>query len=97
MQSGAGVDVVAAERELVANRVRVGDVVFSGNVFDRTLNAEAEALVAVVDAGRLVGDDVPLAVMETLRPPVRVVYIQSGSPADSIPRICCCSAAHAGL
>ena len=57
--------------------------------------AENDAFLAVVEAGTLVGDEVPLAVTETLRPPVTVVYIQPGSPADNIPIICCWNSAHA--
>lgn len=69
--------------------------VVSGNLLNGASGVEAEAFLAVVEAGRLVGDEVPLAVTETLKPLVRVVYIQPGSPADNIPMTCCWNAAHA--
>lgn len=83
IQSGAGIDNEAAVRELVTNTVWDGALV-GGNH-----GVEIVAFLTVVEAGRLVGDEVPLAVMETLKPPVTVVYVQPGSPADNIPIICC--------
>lgn len=94
VQSGVGIDDVAAVRELVTNTVWDGDV-DSGIFLDGAPGVGTEAFLAVVEAGRLVGDEVPLAVTETLKPPVTVVYIQPGSPADSIPIICCWNAPHA--
>lgn len=83
MQSGVGIDDVAAVRALVTNTVWDGDLVGG------THGVEIDAFLAVVEAGRLVGDEVPLAVTETLKPPVTVVYIQPGSPADNIPIMVC--------
>lgn len=94
MQSGVGIDDVLAVRELVTNTVWDMDV-FSGTCPDGAPRVEIEAFLAVVEAGRIVGDEVPSVVTETLKPPVTVVYIQPGSPADSISIICCWNVPHA--
>ena len=94
VQSGVGIADVAAVRELVTNTMWDGDKV-SGIFLDGVPGVETEAFLAVVEAERLVGDEVPLAVTETLKPPVTVVYIQPGSRADSIPIFFCWNTPHA--
>ena len=91
IQSGAGIDDVAAVRGLVTNTV------WDGYLVGGTQVVETDAFLAVVEAGRLAGDEDPLAVTETLKPPVTVVYIQPGSPADSIFIISCWNFPHAML